>query len=193
MRSLLTVGFLAALAALLVACGDDAPPASVFVGSVTGGDVLAASIWEDGRAIVYTCGVGDSLDTDTAWLAGTPSDGSVELSDGMFSVVATREFDAVRGTFSSQTGTGALDLVAVTSPEDAGFFVATEGACRTAAVAFRRGGVMLVQGARFCDAAGPFSQVTPVLPPELLGDRLLVRFDDGGELRELALERVRGI
>ena len=99
----------------------------------------------------------------------------------------------MRGTFSSQTGTGTLDLLAVTSREDAGFFLFTEGDCRTAAVAFRRGDVMLVQGAHFCDSAGPFSQVTPVLPPELLGDRLLVRFDDGSGPRELALERVGGI
>ena len=182
------------LAALLSACASE-PNASqsVFVGSTSDGDVLVASVWEEDRVIVYSCGVGDTLDTDTAWLVTTPVNRSIEATEGSFSVVATREANMVRGTFESQTGTGALDLRAVTSLEDAGFFVTNEGSCRTAAVAFRRDGVMLVQGAHFCDAEGPFSQVTPVLPPELLGNSLLVQFDTGSGLRQLALERVNGI
>lgn len=192
MRAPLALASLAACSALLLACEADSPP-SVFVGTVGDGDVFAASLWQDNRVIVYTCGVDGSLDTETAWLSAPPVDGDIQHSEGRFSVVATREANMIRGTFTSQTGTGTLDLLAVTDTADAGFFLTTEGTCRTAAVAFRQGGEMLVQGARFCDAEGPFSQVTPVLPPETLGDTLLVRFDDGSGLRELALERVRGI
>ena len=184
---------LVVLAAPLPGCGGDADPvASVFIGTA-GGDVVAASIWDGDQVLVYTCGGDESLEDTTAWLVGTREGDTLDATTGRFTLVATREGDVVRGTFGHDAGTEALDLVAVTSAEDAGFFVATEGDCRTAAVAFRRAGVMTVQGAHFCSVDGPFFQVTPVLPDELLRNTLRVQFTDESGLRELNLERREGI
>lgn len=192
-RLLTTLVALVALGAPLPGCDDDAEPsAAIFVGTA-GGDVVAASIWEGDQVLVYTCGGDQSLEDTTAWLVGTRDGDTLEAVAGRFTVVATREGDLVRGTFGHTGGNEALELDAVTSLEDGGFFVATDGDCRTAAIAYRRAGVMIVQGAHFCSADGPFFQVTPVLPNELLSDTLRVQFTDGSGLRELNLERREGI
>jgi hypothetical protein len=192
-RPLAALAALMALSAPLSGCdGPTEPAAAIFVGSA-GSDVVAASIWDGDQVLVYTCGGDDSLEDATAWLVGERSGDTLEAVAGHFTVVATREGDVVRGTFEHLAGTEPLELAAVTSLEDAGFFVATDGDCRTAAIAYRRAGIMTVQGAHFCSADGPFFQVTPVLPNELLGATLRVQFTDESGLRELNLERREGI
>ncbi len=74
-----------------------------------------------------------------------------------------------------------------------GFFARIDGDCRTAAIAFDDGGAIAFQGAHFCDFAGPFFQVTPVLPPEMLTDTNRVSFDDGSGPQEVDLTRLEGI
>jgi hypothetical protein len=184
---------LAALLALLAGCGDHpAPVAAIFTGTA-GGDVLAASIWDGDQVVVYTCGGEETLADRTAWVVGTRAGDTLEALTERFTLVATREGEVVRGTFGHGAGTDPLELRAITALEDAGLFVATEGDCRTAVIAFRRNGVMTVQGAHFCSADGPFFQVTPVLPVDTLRNELRVQFTDANGLRELNLERRDGI
>ena len=184
-----------AIALLLASCAADTVPSGsgVFVGTLDGGRVFAASVWQPDRVLIYTCGVDATLPQSTAWLLGNTESGNVEAADGPFSVVATREGERVEGSFVGMDGPQDLQLQEIASPEDAGFFALIDGGCRTALVAFREAGNLRFQGAHFCDALGPFFQVTPVLPPEVLGGELRVRFDDGAGEQELVLPRLTGI
>ncbi len=192
MRSLLLVACLLPLA-LMSGCDSETPTSNVFVGSTASGEVFAASIWNEDSVLVYTCGRDGSLDDATAWLSASPQDMSVEVTDGEFNVVITREDALIRGSLTNASGTEALDLRAIRNIQDAGIFSRLDGDCRTAAIAMRRNGELLIQGAHFCTGAGTIHQVTPVLPPELLGERLVVSFDDGSGVREVTLDRIGGI
>lgn len=184
-----------ALALLLTSCAADTAPSGsgVFVGTLDEGRVFAASVWQPDRVLIYTCGVDATLPESTAWLIGNTNSGTVEADDGPFSVVATREGERVQGSFVGMDGAQDLELQEIASLEDAGFFALIDGGCRTALIAFKEAGTLRFQGAHFCEALGPFFQVTPVLPPEVLGDELRVRFDDGTGEQELMLPRLTGI
>lgn len=180
---------------LLVGCAADTTPpgTGVFVGTLDSGRVFAASVWQSDRVLIYTCGTDATLPESTAWLIGNTVSGSVEAEDGPFSAVATRDGERVQGSFVGTGGPHDLELQEIASSEDAGFFALIEGECRTALVAFEDSGTMRFQGAHFCGALGPFFQVTPVLPPEVLGNDLRVRFDDGTGEQEVTLPRLNGI
>lgn len=183
------------LIVLLAACGDDtSPPTSgVFVGELRGGEVFAASIWQSDRVLIYTCGRDGTLSDSTSWLIAPPSEGTVESSEGIFSVVATRDGAQVMGSWMNGTVTETLQLDEIDDATRAGFFAHIEGDCRTAAIGFEDGDAIAFQGAHFCDFAGPFFQVTPVLPPEALTDTIRVSFDDGSGAQEVDLTRLEGI
>lgn len=174
-------------------CGESEPSRGVFVGTLQGGEVVAASLWQADRVLIYACGRDASLDRSTAWLVSSPSDGTVEPAEGSFSAVATREEDQVLGTFESASGSEELMLREVVEPANAGLFARIDGPCRTALIAFSSGGGLRFQGAHFCDPEGPFFQVTPVRPPSSLGDRLEVMFDDGDGPQNVTLDRLEGI
>lgn len=184
-----------ALVICVAACGDDSPPptSGVFVGELRGGEVFAASIWQSDRVLIYTCGRDASLADSTSWLIAPPSEGTVESSEGVFEAVATRDGARVMGSWSNGAVMETLQLDEIEEVERAGFFALIDGDCRTAAIAFERGSAIAFQGAHFCDFAGPFFQVTPVLPPDVLGDSIRVSFDDGSGAREVELTRLEGI
>ena len=184
-----------ALLALVLGCGDDAstPTTGVFVGELRGGEVFAASIWQSDRVLIYTCGRDGSLSDSTSWLIAPPSEGTVESTEGVFSTVATRDGAQVMGSWTNGTVTETLQLDEIEDVGRAGFFALIDGGCRTAAIAFESGDTIAFQGAHFCDFAGPFFQVTPVLPPEVLSDSIRVSFDDGSGPREVELTRLEGI
>lgn len=179
----------------LGACGDDTTPPTtgVFVGELRGGEVFAASIWQSDRVLIYTCGRDATLSDSTSWLIAPPSEGTVESSEGVFSVVATRDGAEVMGSWMNGTVTETLQLDEIDDGTRAGFFARIEGDCRTAAIAFEDGEAIAFQGAHFCDFGGPFFQVTPVLPPEVLTDTIRVSFDDGTGPQEVELTRLEGI
>ncbi len=185
---------LSLLAVISVSCGGDDPNGSgVFVGALSDGEVFAASIWQPGdRALVYTCGRDRTLNSATSWLIGDVVDGTVEVNEPPFSVVVTREGSRVMGTFASDDGAESITLNEVSDSEAAGFFVHVAGECRSAAVVFEDSGELVFQGAHFCDD-GLFFQITPVRPPDVLGDSIRVQFDDGSGIRELDLDRLEAI
>ncbi len=166
--------------------GDEA---AVYVGTLRGGEVFAASIWDGNEALLYTCGY-DRLNGTTLWLRGTAMDGVMDTTQDAFSVAASQTEAQVTGTLRTPDGEEEL-VLSRAAKEDAGLFLHTEGGCVTAAVAQRRDGELALQGAHFCAPEGPFFQVTPVLPPEVLGDRLVVRIE--GQMGELELTRVESL
>ena len=178
---------------LLNACGDEPVGSGVFIGTLRGGEVFAASIWQSDRVLVYTCGRDTSLADSTAWLVGPVNDGTVEVDEPPFSVVATRDGASVMGSFSNGAVEETLALDQVEDVESAGFFARVVGPCRSAAVVFKNdAGELAFQGAHFCDD-GRFFQITPVRPPEILGDVIQVRFDDGDGAQDVELARLEGI
>lgn len=193
--TIITLGSLAGA----VGCRTDVQDSGVFVGMVgtagvagaTAGDqVLGAAIWQGDEAILYTCGLGDTLSSSTAWTRSGVLAGTFESANAPYDVVASLDEGRVRGTLVVGDEVRDLDLLPVASANDAGLFQRIDGECRTAAIAIRRAGEIVVQGAHFCRDAAPFFQVTPVRPVEFLRDTLRVRFFDGSETREVDLGRI---
>lgn len=171
----------------------DGPTA--FVGEALDGEVLIASFWGEDGAILYTCGRGETLDSSTGWARVTrgSEQQDVLFSAPGFELMATREVDALRGVLTRGDESEMLELSPAPSLEDGGVFQLVDGPCRTAAIAVRSAEGLRIQGAHFCGAEGPFYQVTPIRPPELLGEALRVSFDDGSGVRELVLTRFAGL
>lgn len=172
---------------------DDRP--TTFVGEALDGEVVVASFWGEDGAILYTCGRGDTLDSSTGWVrvAREPEQQDVLFSTPGFELMATREVDALRGVLTRGDESDMLELAPALSLENVGVFQTVDGECRTAAIALRGAGGLRIQGAHFCAPEGPFFQVTPIRPPELLGETLRVSFDDGSGVREQVLMRFAGL
>jgi hypothetical protein len=189
-------GFLAASRTLLllllplVGCGEEAPGSGVFIGELRGGEVLVAAAFSGDSVIFYSCGRDAALSDSTVWLTGPVTDGTAELSEDGFDVIITEEDTTLHGTFDNGTGSSEVLLLReVVEPSVEGIFNLLEEPCRTAAIVFDDGGGVVVQGAHFCDAVGPFQQVTPLAPPVVADEMLSVSFDDGAGPQERLLQR----
>jgi len=179
---------------LALGCGGETTgEEQLFVGSLAGGDVLAATLWSDTGTVFYSCGRDAMLEEGTAWIDAVPDlDGRIEGADGAVTVNVANAHQRVVGDVSFDGEIEAATLLPADSAH-AGLFSLIDGPCRTAAIVMETDGEVLVQGAHFC-GDGPFFQVTPIRPRELLagtlGETLEVRFDDGTGAREVELSRV---
>jgi hypothetical protein len=159
---------------LLTACGKGG--ASTYVGKVTdpGADAVIGAVSDGAEITVYLCGGPNSYATDTRWLRG-PVDAA-----GAFSVESegfTVAGDVSGGHVITDLGITLSWTMAEASGDLEGVYQ-SEGACRTGAVVgdFAGDGTMQLQGT-WCDGAGKFMQVTPIMPIALTAEGLEARVE----------------
>ncbi len=186
---------LALLASLAAGCGDR-PDAPAFVGQVAGSDAAVAAVHADGQVSFYVCGGARSYAHLTRWFSGA------EATDGSFRI----ETAGWTLTGNLATGSGTLDgpgdethtWTAGPAPSDvAGLYSIEDHGCRTGAVVgdLDGTGATSLQGT-WCDSAGDFAQVTPIIPMvdvtvSMAWDGIPVLVEQPGLSHRLMLERVR--
>lgn len=172
---------------LIAGCSASTNDVASYAGSADG--LLMSALVLDDAFVAYSCGDDGMLDANTAWFAGTVEEGRLVPRTHETATLAA-DVDEARlvGTLETPSGAHAFELEEVGA--DGAIFLALEGGCRTALIAFRTSSGMRVQGAHFCADEGPFFQVTPIRPVTGLEDVVDVSFTDDTGLRELPLERV---
>lgn len=162
---------------LLTGCGQGG--ASTYVGKLTdpGADAVIGAVSDGAEITVYVCGGAKTYAGDTRWLRG-PVD-----ANGGFSLVSdglTVTGDVSAGHVVTDAGITLSWTMAEASGDLEGVYE-SRGACRTGAVVgdFAGDGTMQLQGT-WCDGAGKFMQVTPILPIALTAEGIAAKVEIAG-------------
>jgi hypothetical protein len=171
---------------------DAAGAAALYVASAHDHDgrISIAVVVDGQRVIGYVCGDDPNEDDYTGWFYGQlGGDGRFVLTHHDWTLDGSVTPEGIRGTLAepnrvvvwagAPAPAGAGDLT--------GLYVAEDSGCQTGVVVIDDGDpatAPLVQGA-WCDGTGLALPVTPILPIELIEDRLAVRIMNPGAPRRL--------
>lgn len=174
--------------------GAVAPP-QTFIGELQGSDAVIAIVEEDASWIAYVCGGPLTYATLTRWFAGTSRGGAGEATlrgvTGGASLVADGVAGAREGTITSGdvSLTFRADRIPTSVSRVPGLFSAIDSGCRAGLVVMPEGAgsTPRMQGV-WCDDAGRFGQVTPIMPLTVRGERVAVHV--GEPARQLYMQPV---
>jgi hypothetical protein len=162
---------------LLAGCGGT-HGVETYVGRVTdpGTDAVIGAVSDGAEITVYLCGGAKSYATDTHWFSGKVDDsGKFSLAADGFTITG----DVTAGHVVTSAGITLSWTMAAASGEVEGVYE-SQGACRTGAIVgdFAGDGTMQLQGT-WCDGAGKYLQVTPILPIALSARGIEAKVADG--------------
>jgi hypothetical protein len=174
---------------------DHAPAvAALYVASAhdQDGRISVAIVVDGERVIGYVCGDDPSEDDYTGWFHGElGGDGHFVLTHHDWALDGFVTAEGITGTLAEPNrvvtydGTRASDRIF--SADLTGLYVAEDSGCQTGVIVIDDGNpatAPLVQGA-WCDGTGLALPVTPIVPIELIEDRLAVRIMNPGAPRRL--------
>lgn len=169
---------LAALTLALLACDTaaDAPLDATFVGKVGGTDVVVAVALGGGEAQAYLCGGDATRSTWTRWLTGDAGSGDFSATSGGWTLTGTAQGATLTGTVSGPDGERSFHASAATGL--AGLYRGAEP-CPTGLVVWMTADGPAAQGA-WCDGAGVYGQVEPVMPIAVTPQGVAVRLLGAG-------------
>lgn len=184
----------AVVSTLMAGCGDEGAtrPTGAFVGAVEGSDAVIGAAISDEGVTFYLCGGGATYDRATRWFKGA--------DDGTGRIALAKDGWTIDGDLAAGTGTlvtpegAAASWSARPSSDDTleGLYAAVDtGGCKSGVVVTDDGGDTdpFVQGT-WCDGAGRFAQITPILPIVRVGDGFDVRVDLPEGARTFTVKRV---
>jgi hypothetical protein len=169
-------------------------PPVVFVGNLASSDAVVGLELGDAGWVFYACGGATSLASLTHWFSASPAADAIEFtregwvlqgqSDGLTS--------GWRGTLTGPDGVARAWAAAPSPPGTlSGLYSVVEDGCRTGLVVSQAapGAAVHAQGT-WCNGAGRFEQVTPILPVERTDLGIRVEVNAPGATRDLYLAPV---
>jgi hypothetical protein len=166
-----------AVAALYVASGNDHD-----------GRISVAVVVDGQRVIGYVCGDDPNDDDYTGWFYGKLGrDGRFVLTHHDWTLDGAVTDGGIAGTLAEPHRVVVWNGARASGTDLTGLYVAEDSGCQTGVVVTDDGDPStppLVQGA-WCDGNGLALPVTPIVPIELIEDRLAVRIMNPGAPRRL--------
>jgi hypothetical protein len=169
----------AGAATILVACGGNGEKAetpvvesALYVASLEGDDPVSVALVVDGDRIVgYACGDDPSTDAYTGWFYGKHgADGRFELTHAGWTLRGTVADGQVFGSLEDAEQRFVWMAARARGSDLTGLYVVHDSGCET--------GVIVTNGTirgAWCDGTGLELPVQPVVPLELVQDRLAVQ------------------